>query len=157
MTFDRKKRRNGGSWDRVQFLSIPLRTQRHTRPFPAPHSSNQIKFLARSQLILYLENVLGAEHKHVTVRKPKGPMLTKKTHVPPPNTPHTPVICISVFASTRRAASYHGPGLSLNFSSSVAGPSWKTQSCASVERPLGSMALLVENQRLEFFFQRGLR
>jgi len=82
VTLDRKERRNEGSRERVQFLSIPLHTQRHTRPLPALHSSNQIKFLARSQLVLYLENVLGAEHKHVTVRKPKGPMLTKKTFPP---------------------------------------------------------------------------
>lgn len=83
VTLDRKERRNEGSRERVQFLSIPLHTQRHTRPLPAPHSSNQIKFLARSQLVLYLENVLEAEHKHVTVRKPKGPMLTTKNTPPP--------------------------------------------------------------------------
>lgn len=40
----------------------------------------------------------------------------------PPHT-YTPVICISVFPSTRRAVSYHRLGLSLNFFSSVAGPS----------------------------------
>lgn len=36
----------------------------------APRSWNQIKFQACSRLVLYLENVLGARHKHVTVRKP---------------------------------------------------------------------------------------
>lgn len=68
----------------------------------------------------------------------KSLCLPKKRMSPPklPHT-HTPIICISVFASTRRAVSYQGPSLSLNFSSSVAEPSWKTQSFASGKRPLG--------------------
>lgn len=37
-------------------------------PFSALHSSHQIKFLLRSALVLYLQNVLLEQHKHVTMR-----------------------------------------------------------------------------------------
>lgn len=73
-----------------------------------------------------------------------------KKRMSPPNVPHTPIICISVFASRRRAASYQGPSLSLNFSFSVAEPSWKTQSCASGKRPLGLGWLKTNGLRFSF-------
>lgn len=137
-------------------INTPPHTKTHTSvPSSAFFESNQIPCALSARPLSGECTWSRAQTCHS--EEAKRPYAHQKNACPPPNTPHTPVICISVFASTRRAASYHGPGLSLNFSSSVAGPSWKTQSCASVERPLGSMALLVENQRLEFFFQRGLR
>lgn len=40
----------------------------YTHPLSALHSSHQIKFLLRSSLVLYLQNVLLEQHKHVTMR-----------------------------------------------------------------------------------------
>lgn len=81
----------------------------------ALHSWNQIKFQACSRLVLYLENVLGARHKHVTVRKP-----------PPFHNSHLHFIFYFLFASTQGAASYRGPCLSVHLFSSDAEPSRKT-------------------------------
>lgn len=52
--------------------SRPTHTHTHSKtyvhPLSALHSSHQIKFLLRSALVLYLQNVLLEQHKHVTMR-----------------------------------------------------------------------------------------
>ncbi len=157
MTFDRKKRRNGGSWDRVQFLSIPPpHTKTHTSvPSSAFFESNQIP-CALSAHPLSWKNVTWSRAQTCHSEEAKRPYAHQKNACPPPkHTTHTSHLhfCFCFYEKELRLIT--GPALSLNFLFQCSRAFLKTQSCASVERPLGSMALLVENQRLEFFFQRA--
>lgn len=144
--FDRTDRKSGGSWDRVYFLSMPLRTQRHTSaPSSAFFKSNQIPCALSSRPLSGECTLSKTQTCHCGSCKALHSLKKAPAHT------LTPIICISVFPFARRAVSYHRLSLSLNFSSSVAGPSWKTQSCASGKRPLlGLMVRPLENKGLSF-------
>lgn len=58
----------GKTWDGCALISISPPSKTCVHPFSALHSSHQIKFLLRSALVLYLQNVLLEQHKHVTMR-----------------------------------------------------------------------------------------
>lgn len=51
--------------------TTPL-SKTYVHPLCALHSSHQIKFLLCSALVLYLQNVLLEQHKHVTLRTLRG-------------------------------------------------------------------------------------
>lgn len=119
-------------------INTPPHTKTHTSaPSSAFFKSNQIPCVLSARPLSGECTQSRAQTCHS--EEAKSLYACQKNACPPPKLPHThtPIFCISVFASTRRAVSYQGPSLSLNFSSSVAEPSWKTQSFASGKRPLG--------------------
>lgn len=62
-----------GKQGKVVFLSAPTPLSKtYVHPLCALHSSHQIKFLLCSALVLYLQNVLLEQHKHVTMRTLKS-------------------------------------------------------------------------------------
>lgn len=58
----------GKTWDSCALISNHPPSKTYVHPLCALHSSHQIKFLLRSALVLYLQNVLLKQHKHVTMR-----------------------------------------------------------------------------------------
>lgn len=61
-----------GKQGKVVLLSATPPSKTCVHPLSALHSSHQIKFLLRSALVLYLQNVLLEQHKHVTMRTLRG-------------------------------------------------------------------------------------
>lgn len=91
-------------------------------PLSALHSSHQIKFLLRSALVLYLQNVLLEQHKHVTMRTHSEEFHTEW------NQPLGQIICISAFSASHGwARAYQQSVLSLCLFFTNVGFSWKNR------------------------------
>lgn len=122
------------TWEGCGLISNHPPPKTYMHPLSAWHSSHQIKFLLCSALVLYLQNVLLEQHKHVTMRT-----LERLSHR---------VKAVSWLNHLHflpwplRPEAYQNSFLSLCLFFTIVGFSWKTvhYACVSLDHGLAAKA-----------------